>query len=101
MIWCPWRIEVGGARIACGSGDYEEETMLSGLAKLIGQTVTGVSVDSFLDLLVSFSNSMRLRLFCEQGEEDVGGDVCYAFYVRNEEVWSVAKGEIAVESLTE
>ena len=75
--------------------------MLSGLAKLIGQTVTGVSVDSFLDLLVSFSNSMRLRLFCEQGEEDVGGDVCYAFYVRNEEVWSVAKGEIAVESLTE
>jgi hypothetical protein len=48
MTSCAWRVELEGAGIVSGSGDLEDETMVSGLMKLIGQIVAEVSVNSFL-----------------------------------------------------
>jgi hypothetical protein len=94
---CAWRVELEGAGILSGSGELEDETMLSGLTKLIGQTVAEVSVNSFLDLLVVFSGSLRLRLFCDQGTGDLDYDSCYTLLVRSEGSCSVGNGAITLE----
>jgi hypothetical protein len=97
MIWCAWRIESEGAGIVSGSGDLEEETMLSGLRTLIGKAVVEVSVNSFLDMLLVFTGGIRLRLFCDQRTDDPNVDACYALFVRREEVCSVGNGFITLE----
>jgi hypothetical protein len=81
MIWCAWRVEVQGTGIVSGSGDLEDETMLSGLMRLLGETVEEVSLNSFLDLLVVFTGGLRLRLFCDQRTDDLDTDACYALFV--------------------
>jgi hypothetical protein len=100
MIWCAWRIEIEGTGIASGSGDAEDEIMLSGLLKLIGKTATEVAIDSFLDLLIVFSGGIRLRLFCERRTDDLDTDACYSLFIRKDEVWSVGNGVITQKRVT-
>jgi hypothetical protein len=71
-VWCSWRIEVGETRLLVGCGDIHTEggPMQTGLQKLVGDVVTKVSVESFLDLLVFFRSGRRLRLFCDRREDD-------------------------------
>jgi hypothetical protein len=97
MVWCAWRVETEGTSLICGSGDLDEEVMLGGLAKLIGQGVTEVSLTPFLDLLVTFTEGARLRLFCERRTDDLDTEACYALFVREEEVCSVGNGVIVLE----
>lgn len=80
-----------------GTGDLEDETMLSGPMKLVGQTVAEVSVDSFLDLLVVFSGGLRLRLFCDQRTDDQDTWSSYTLFVRGEGAWSVTNNVITHE----
>jgi hypothetical protein len=97
MILCAWRIELEGAGIVSGSGDLEDETLLSGPMKLIEQTATEVSVNSFLDLVVVFSNGLRLVLFCDQRTDDLDAERCYTLFVRREGSWSVGNNVITHE----
>ncbi len=97
MTSCAWRIEREGTGIVSGSGDCDDETMLSGLTNLVGQTVAEISVDSFLDLLVVFSGGLRLRLFCDQSTEDLNNDCCYTLFIRGEGAWSVTNNVITHE----
>lgn len=68
LIWCNWRIGVGDKQIVCGSQDSAEEgkPIQFGIREMIGDTVAGVSLNSFLDLLVVFNSGKELRLFCDQ-----------------------------------
>lgn len=97
MIWCAWRVEAEGTSLVCGSGDSDEETMLGGLARLIGQSVTEISLTPFLDLLVVLTDGIRLRLFCERRTDDLDTEACYTLFVRDEEVCSVGNGVIVLE----
>jgi hypothetical protein len=94
MFSCAWRVELEGVGIVSGSGDLEDETMVSGLTKLVGQTVAEVSVNSFLDLLVVFTGGLRLRLFCDIHADDLDYDSCYTLFVHAEGAYSVANGGI-------
>jgi hypothetical protein len=94
MISCAWRVELEGAGIVSGSGDLEDEVMVSGLTKLVGQTVAEVSANSFLDLLVVFTGGLRLRLFCDMRADDLDYDYYYVLFVRAEGAYSVANGAI-------
>jgi hypothetical protein len=73
MVWCSWRIETGEARLLCGCGDLHNEggPMLTGLQKLVGDTVAEVSLGPFLDLLIVLSSRRKLRLFCDRKEDDL------------------------------
>lgn len=93
MLWCAWRIESEGS-VAYGSGDRDEH-MVSGLDKLVGKTVTRVSTDSYLDLLLVFSDDSQLRLFSNRGGGD--GDSYTLFMTRTGEAWSVERGVVVEE----
>jgi hypothetical protein len=94
MIICAWRVEMEGIGIVSGSSDTDDEIMLSGPNKLIGETVAEISVNSFLDLRVVFSGGARLSLFCNQHGKDPDIDFCYALSIGKEEVCSVGNGVI-------
>jgi len=97
MISCAWRVEREGVGIVSGTGDLEDETMLSGPRKLVGQTVVGVSVEPFIDLLVAFTGGLRLRLFCDQRTDDLDTEFCYTLFVRAEGAYTVGNNMITLE----
>jgi hypothetical protein len=101
MISCAWRVEMEGIGVVSGSRDNEDEIMLSGPRKLIGETVAEVSVSSLLDLLVTFSGGVRLSVFCNRHTDNPDIDICYDLYIRDEEVCSVGSGVIFLDRTEE
>jgi len=68
FVKCAWRLD-GPSAVAAGCWDSNEEggPMLSGLAQVKGQLITGAAVISAgLDLELRFSSGHLLRVFCDQ-----------------------------------
>ena len=65
---CAWRVD-SESEVICGSTDDNEESgfMVDGMKKMVGQCVKAYEL-SFpgLDLVLHFSNSLSLHLFCDQ-----------------------------------
>lgn len=74
--FCPWRVETPDTVI----GSWTEQgdngaPLVNPLENLIGLTVERVELTRpALDLTLTFSNDLTLRLFCDQTNEQDGGD---------------------------
>lgn len=100
MVICAWRVEMEGIGIVSGSRDTDDEIMMSGPNRLIGETVADISVNSFLDLQVVFRGGACLRLFCNHHGKNPDIDICYALFIGKDEECSVGNGVITLESGT-
>ena len=68
MIWCGWRLE-DQYGVICDWNDSNEKggPMLRGLDQIVGRVVTAIDVTSpAWDLVMTFGNSLRLHVFCDQ-----------------------------------
>jgi hypothetical protein len=68
FIECVWRID-SEAEVICGcwEDNAKDGSMLIGLQNIIGQKVESINLSSpAWDLAINFSNSMVLRIFCDQ-----------------------------------
>jgi hypothetical protein len=72
-VWCSWRVEIGQTQLLCGCGDLHNTggPMLTGLQKLPGDTVTGVSLNPFLDLSLALQSGRQLTLFCDRNTDEL------------------------------
>lgn len=73
FIECAWRLDsVGGVVCSCSDSNEKGERMLTGLATLVGATVTRFEVrPPAHDLTIWFGDDRRLSLFCDQtGDHD-------------------------------
>jgi hypothetical protein len=68
FIQCAWRLE-SKTQVICGAWDDNAKggDMLEGLQRLTGQVISSIKVSKpALDLTVSFSSELMLRVFCDQ-----------------------------------
>lgn len=90
MIYCAWRID-SEEQVVCGSNDSNEEQgpMLQGLRRLVDTTVESLDMTfPGYDLSITFSNKLRMHLFCNMMDAEVDSDNYVLF--KNEDVFSVA-----------
>jgi hypothetical protein len=72
FITCVWRLD-SPKKIICGAWDNNSKNgrMLTGLNKLIGEKIVAIEVvEPAFDLIVKFSNSFKLTVFCDQTNGD-------------------------------
>lgn len=100
LVCCNWRAERGESQILCGSQDSldEEGAMLGGLQQIVGSTVTEVSLNSFLDLVLAFDGGKRLRLFCDESVHEDRDD-SYRLYTPDRRMYGVITGLIEVQQI--
>lgn len=75
LVWCTWRLD--GPDGPLTSSDDSEEQIVAQLSRLVGAKVRSVSATSTAwDLLVTFWNGLRLRVFCDHvpGEPSFDGN---------------------------
>lgn len=79
-VECPWRLETLGVVTSSWQESNEPDgPMCRGLESIVGETVVDVQVlEPALDLVVTFSGSRLLRLFCDTTYE--------TYYMTN---WSI------------
>jgi hypothetical protein len=64
LVWCTWRLDAAEGPLT--SSDDDEAGITTHLGRLSGATVEAVAVTSpALDLTISFSGSLTLRVFCD------------------------------------
>jgi hypothetical protein len=81
FIECSWRLD-SNTEVLCAWTDDNQDggPVLTGLNKIIGQTVSAVNLKPpGLDLEVQFDNSLTLRVFCDRRniEQDTGNYVLF------------------------
>jgi hypothetical protein len=67
LVECTWRLE-SKTQVICGAWDdnSKQGAMIKGLERLVGQTIESISLlRPSLDLELSFSNQLVLRIFCD------------------------------------
>lgn len=77
FVNCVWRVESNDA-VLFGAWT-EHEIVDSESKKLIGQKVESIEIiEPAFDLIVTFSNDLRLKIFCDQtNEEDINDNYNY------------------------
>jgi len=71
LLFCVWRLD-SDKKIICGAWDDNSQggKMLKGLNMLVGRKITQVNVcEPALDITISFSGYVRLKVFCDQINE--------------------------------
>jgi hypothetical protein len=64
LVWCSWRLDANEGPLT--SSDDDDAGISTHLQRLAGATVQSVSLtSSALDLTVSFSGDLTLRIFCD------------------------------------
>jgi hypothetical protein len=72
FIECAWRVEIGDSVFASSAGfeALEARALMTTLTCLIGSVVTGTLISAPVpDAVLVFSESITLRIFCDQIEE--------------------------------
>jgi hypothetical protein len=99
FVQCVWRLD-SDKKIICGAWDNNSQNgrMLNGLNKLIGAKIVSVAVfEPAFDLIIEFSNSLKLKIFCDQTKGDEYDDN-YSLFTPNEIVSVVCNSHIKVET---
>jgi hypothetical protein len=101
VVWCNWRVEAGETQIVCGSQDSAEEgrPIQSAIREMMGDTVTDISLSSFLDLLVVFSSGTRLRVFCDQSGHEDNAD-SYGLLMPDGKMYGIITGLIELDQIS-
>lgn len=74
-VWCAWRLD--GTEAPVTSWDDMQDTVVAGLEKLVGSRIDAIEIiPPAYDLNILFSNSLRLRVFCDHvpGEPSFDGN---------------------------
>jgi hypothetical protein len=73
LVWCTWRLDGPGGPLT--SSDDSEEQIVAQLSRLVDAKVRSASITSVAwDLLVTFWNGPRLRVFCDHVQGSPTGD---------------------------
>ena len=89
---------MGETHVVCGSRDSSAKggPIFTGLKAVLGDTVADVSLDSFLDLRMTFNCGKRLRLFCDQSGHE-NNDDSYRILTADGRVYGVVTGLVELE----
>lgn len=93
LIYCAWRLEAPN-KVICGWDEYSKKWVKQ-LQRLVDSKVDNIEISSpSYDLSIYFSNSLCLKVFCDQTTDNYEN---YSFYTPNK-VYSVEeKSKLEIE----
>jgi hypothetical protein len=98
-IECVWRLD-SDKGIICGAWDDNSKKgkMLQGLNHLLGNQITRIIIlEPAYDLIIEFSNSFKLKVFCDQVNEKDGNDN-YSLFTPTEIITVGNRSKLLTES---
>jgi hypothetical protein len=100
FIECAWRIDERDQVVAgCWDDNADGGPMLSGLRRIVGQPVRSIEISGACDLTIAFEGDLSLRVFCDQTNEEDGGDN-YSLFTPSRTMTVGCRSRLAISART-